>query len=99
MKRITRSSLARIAAAPARATAAERESEEALNRSTRRVKHATRVLESLMAGPQTSADLSRISHRFGARIHDLRRLGYRITTRIAGGTATYTLEGTTNGNV
>jgi hypothetical protein len=52
------------------------------------------VLERLQAGPATNMDLIPISTRFSARIHELRKHGYRIDTEKntpSRGLTTYTL--------
>jgi len=50
------------------------------NTSGRRVLMIDRILLALSRGPRTSADLARITARYGARIYDLRRLGWTIQT-------------------
>ena len=40
-----------------------------------------RILSALVLRPQTGPDLNRIAHRFGARINELRNLGYPIDTQ------------------
>jgi hypothetical protein len=50
------------------------------------------VLERLQTGPAYSHELATISHRFGARISDLREAGYDIATqRLPGGVYLYSL--------
>lgn len=53
------------------------------------------VLERLQRGPVTNVELVSLSLRYGARIHELRQLGYQITTKrtsVRKGVTTYTLE-------
>ena len=51
------------------------------------------VLARLKAGSATNVELNDICFRYGARIFELRRLGYRITrTPVSGGFCRYTLE-------
>ena len=40
-----------------------------------------RILTALVLRPQTGPDLNRIAHRFGARINELRNLGYPIDSK------------------
>lgn len=55
--------------------------------------HAYAVLSRLLEGPATTADLCAITHRFSARVCDLRKLGHDITTEVqADGTAVFTLR-------
>lgn len=57
---------------------------------------AQKILEILqLKGTVTNAELNdRVCFRYGARIHELRRLGYVIrTTRIKQGLWTFTYEG------
>jgi len=44
----------------------------------------TRILTALMGGDWVSGHktLNSIAHRYGARIYDLRQMGYRIETRL-----------------
>ena len=59
-----------------------------------------KILSALVLRPQTGPDLNRIAHRFGARINELRNLGYPIdtqpiiTTGPLAGQYVYTLGGT-----
>lgn len=58
-------------------------------------KAALRILGRLQEGAATNAELLAIGgFRFGARLHELRRAGHRITTEEnkATGVAVYTLE-------
>jgi hypothetical protein len=59
----------------------------------RRDSNRARVLDALMAGPRTGTELATIAgHRFGARVEELRRLGWKIDAeRIANGVFRYTL--------
>ena len=53
------------------------------------------VLERLQRGPVTNVELVSLSLRYGARIHELRQLGYQITTKrtsVRKGITIYTLE-------
>ena len=38
------------------------------------------ILEALRSGPKLNTELAAITHRFGARVHELRRMGWRIVT-------------------
>lgn len=50
------------------------------------------VLERLQTGPAYSHELATITHRFGARLADLREAGYDIQTqRLPGGVYLYSL--------
>ena len=52
------------------------------------------VLERLKRGPTTNAELQGLSLRYGARIHELRRMGHEIQTKrtsVRDGITTYTL--------
>ncbi len=61
------------------------EAAEELNASGRRHLMVSRVLERLKQGEATGPELTAITHRFGARIHDLREhYGCRIITTNAG---------------
>ena len=56
--------------------------------------HSTLVLSALRTGPKSNMELAAISHRFGARICDLRKAGYNIVTiplRDGSGRVTYRL--------
>lgn len=44
----------------------------------RREGKADRILARLTLGPATSFDLALYTHRFGARLHELRARGYKI---------------------
>jgi hypothetical protein len=56
-------------------------------------RQSKKILERLMWGPATNSDLGLIAQRFGARIHDLRKAGYRIKkTPIGDGLVKYELE-------
>jgi hypothetical protein len=59
----------------------------------RRENNRQRVLDALLAGPCTGTDLATIAgHRFGARVEELRRLGWRIDAeRVANGVFRYSL--------
>jgi hypothetical protein len=61
----------------------------------RRATHRAKILSMLRAGTVTSLDLVQVSHRFSARIMELRQLGYRIKTEHAraSGASWYTLLG------
>lgn len=62
--------------------------------SGRRGERCQRVLEALRDAPRTGADLVSITHRFGARIADLRHQGFAIlSTPLDGGQWLYTLTG------
>lgn len=61
---------------------------------------ARRVLDRLRRGPATNAELAGIANRFGARLYDLRRSGFTITTSEAkdgSGLVWYRLTGEPNG--
>ena len=62
---------------------------------SRAATHAARILAELRKGPQSSTRLIEISsHRFSARIHDLRRDGYSIDVeKMSDGTSIHTLTG------
>ena len=45
-----------------------------------RLNQRGRVLARLQEGPATSADLNALCYRYGARILELRRAGYKILT-------------------
>jgi hypothetical protein len=48
------------------------------------------ILERLRQGPASSFELYTLARRYSARIHDLRRAGYRIAgERVAGGEGEY----------
>jgi hypothetical protein len=57
-------------------TPADRELSACANR---RDNTAQRILARLAQGPATSIELARITHRFSARIYDLRKRGHQIT--------------------
>ena len=42
-------------------------------------RQAESILSALATGPKTGDELGRIARRYGARIHELRKAGYRIT--------------------
>ncbi len=41
-------------------------------------RQSVEILKRLLEGPATNQDLTKVSHRFGARIYDLRKAGYAI---------------------
>jgi hypothetical protein len=47
-------------------------------------KQSAAILAMLREGPRTNVELARVTHRFGARIHDARRAGFRIETKARG---------------
>lgn len=57
-----------------------------------RVNKRNAVLARLQQGPATSIDLNSICYRYGARILELRKQGYDISTRKHDGTFLYTLN-------
>lgn len=62
--------------------------------SGRRGELCQRILEALRDSPRTGADLAQITHRFSARLHDLRDQGFTIlTTPLSEGKFLYTLTG------
>lgn len=50
------------------------------------------VLSRLREGDATSEDLNVVCYRFSARIHELRKQGFDITTKRVGGIAVYSLK-------
>jgi len=53
------------------------------------------ILERLLQGPATSTELQAICRRYSARAHDLRKAGYRISSRrLAGAEWLFSLEET-----
>jgi hypothetical protein len=55
-------------------------------------RQALAILERLRIGPATNMELATITHRFGARLHDLRHAGFDYeSARGAGGIFTYRL--------
>jgi hypothetical protein len=68
------------------------QAEEAMNADGRRTRTVVLIEMALSTGPKTNHELAEITPRYGARIYDLRRLGYAITTQIKGGTTTYTMN-------
>ncbi len=50
------------------------------------------VLSRLREGAATSEDLNLVCYRFSARIHELRKQGFDITTRKVAGMAVYSLK-------
>ena len=57
--------------------------------------HAAVILQVLQrGGPVSSTELKKITHRFSARIHDLRERGYQISVeKQSDGTSIHTLKG------
>lgn len=43
-------------------------------------RQAETILGLLRDGPKLNTELAAVSHRFGGRIHDLRRAGFKIVT-------------------
>lgn len=77
-------------AAPCRAQTAVADEAKRLNR------QQILILARLREGPATNMELIPISTRFGGRIFELRKKGYRIDTTVldrAGGLTLYTLLG------
>ena len=62
---------------------------------SRAATHANAILQILQrGGPVSSTELKQITHRFSARIHDLRERGYQISVeKQADGTSIHTLKG------
>jgi hypothetical protein len=59
----------------------------------RRQNSQSRVLDRLQKGSATSVELNEICFRYGARIHELRSLGYNIVRKShTDGNFLYTLE-------
>jgi hypothetical protein len=68
--------------------------EQAMTATGRRGAMCQAVLDSLRDGPKTGDELVAITHRFSARIRDLRTQGMDIlTTPLGGGRFLYTLKG------
>ena len=66
--------------------------------SGRRDRDLDLVLAALRVKARTGRELLAITHRYSARIHDARRLGYRIlTTPLGRGEFLFTLKGEPNG--
>jgi hypothetical protein len=83
-------------AAPSGAGASQEVARDAERRHTssgRRLTNLQAVFLALLSGPVTSAELARITPRYGARIYELRRrFGCQIETAVgAGGASTYTM--------
>lgn len=67
--------------APRDGSEAEFSGAEAVHDSGRRGNHCEQILALLKRGvPVSNGDLCQITARYGARIHDLRKLGHRIET-------------------
>lgn len=60
-------------------------------RDSKRIRHARAILARLRLGPAKTSDLVQITHRFSARIHELRE-DHKIKTEGRGDDALYTLE-------
>lgn len=58
-------------------------------------RQSSAILERLRRGPATNTELIVMAQRFGARLHDLRKAGYQISTNLIdteNGIYLYTLE-------
>lgn len=77
-----------------------RDSEAAMNSDGRRTRTVVLVEMALSSGPKTNIELAEITPRYGARIYDLRKLGYAVETkRLHGGVVEYRInKGAGNGN-
>lgn len=65
----------------------------AVRSAPKRGTHLYAVLARLLDGPATTVELCAITHRFSARICDLRKLGHDITTEVqADGTGLFVLR-------
>ncbi len=82
-----------IPAAPASAPELVHQAAEDLNAGDRRGRMVNAILERLERGPATGPELAAITHRFSARIYDLRQqYGKTIISRRSGdGVYVYTL--------
>lgn len=61
----------------------------------RLTRQCLKILERLQQGPATNTELIAIAQRFGARLHDLKKAGYKIATErsdVEAGIFVYRLE-------
>lgn len=83
--------LSTIPLVPNDATVVERKAAELISAGDARTCSVAAIVAALRTGPKTTRQLAAIATRFGARLYELRQLGYEITTGFKDGTAVYTL--------